>query len=523
MASPTGLQQLHFVLIPLMCPGHLIPMVDMARLLVEHGVMVTLITTPLNAIRFEAIINRDIQSGLPIRILKLRFPCVEAGLPEGCENMDALPSPKLSKNFFDAARVLQQPIEKFLEETSPAPNCIISDRYLPWTIYTASKIGIPRLAFDGTSCFAFMCSYNIKSSRIHEKVSDSEYFVVPGLPDRIEVTKAQLPGTLNAGSVTFKDMLDEIKAADEASYGLVFNSFQELEERYVEECRKVKGDKVWCVGPVSLCNKDNIDKGQRGNKTSIDEKECLKWLNSWPSKSVVYACLGTLGCMSPLQLIELGLALEASKRPFIWVIRDGVNSNEFEKLFYEEGLERRTKDIGLIIRGWAPQVLILSHPAIGGFLTHCGWNSILEGVSAGLPMMTWPLLAEQFFNEQFVLRILRIGEKVGASIVMNRGEEKQCGVMVKREGIRKAIQMVMDEEEGKEKKKRAKELGEMANKALEGGESSYRNIKLLIEDILNQSKSKKKGGQRVTHEEGFNKASGITSSLSFMKFTLRLF
>ncbi|KAJ0087989.1 hypothetical protein Patl1_32266 [Pistacia atlantica] len=114
-----------------------------------------------------------------------------------------------------------------------------------------------------------------------------EYFVVPGLP------KAQLPGTLNAGSVTFKDMLDEIKAADEASYGLVFNSFQELEERYVEECRKVKGDKVWCVGPVSLCNKDNISKGQRGNKTSIDEKECLKWLNSWPSKSVVYACLGT--------------------------------------------------------------------------------------------------------------------------------------------------------------------------------------------------------------------------------------
>ncbi|KAJ0087986.1 hypothetical protein Patl1_32265 [Pistacia atlantica] len=101
MASPTGLQQLHFVLIPLMCPGHLIPMVDM--------------------VQAPAIINRDIQSGLPIRILKRRFPCVEAGLPEGCENMDALPSPKLSKNFFDAARVVAAANREVLGRDKSSP------------------------------------------------------------------------------------------------------------------------------------------------------------------------------------------------------------------------------------------------------------------------------------------------------------------------------------------------------------------------------------------------------------------
>ncbi|XP_044492722.1 UDP-glycosyltransferase 73C4-like [Mangifera indica] len=481
-------RQLHFILIPLMCPGHLIPMVDMGRLLAQHGATVTLITTRLNAVRFEKIIDRDNQSGLPIWLLKLRFPCTEAGLPEGCENVDSLPSPNLAKNFFDAARMLQQPIEEFLEETNPGPSCIISDRYLPWTIYISHKFGVPRLASDGTSCFAFICSHNIQSSRIHEKVSDSEFFVVPGLPDRIEITKAQLPAVINQASTTLKDRSEEMKAADEASYGLVFNSFQELEERYVEDCQKVKGGKIWCVGPVSLCNKENIDKGQRGNKTSIDETQCLKWLNSWPSESVVYACLGTLSRISSLQLMELGLGLEASKRPFIWVIREGAHSNELEKLLYEEGFERRTKNVGLIIRGWAPQVLILSHPAIGGFLTHCGWNSILEGVSAGLPIITWPILAEQFLNEQFLLQVLRIGEKVGASININMGEEEKFGVMVKREEIRKAIEIVMDKDEGKEKRKKARELGRTAKKAVEEGGSSHWNIKLLIEDILEESR-----------------------------------
>ncbi|XVF07800.1 hypothetical protein REPUB_Repub06bG0171000 [Reevesia pubescens] len=448
---PSQFYELQFVLIPLMCPGHLIPMVNMGRLLAQHGVTVTIVTTPLNAVRFKSIIDRDIASGIQIRLLQLRFPCVEVGLPEGCENIDALPSRLLSKNFMD---------------------------------------GVGRLAFDGTSCFTVTYSHFIGASKIHEKVSDDlesfvvPSFVVPGLPDRIELTKAQLPIDFNPGSVVLKDKEERMKVADMTSYGLVVNSFEELESGYVEEYRKAKGDKIWCIGPVSLCNKGKLDMAQRGNKASVDVIQCLQWLDSWPQNTVVYACLGTLSCVAPMQLIELALGLEASNRPFIWVIREGYKSDEFKKWLSEEEFEERTKGRGVLIKGWAPQLSILSHPAIGGLLTHCGWNSVLEGVCAGLPMITWPLLADQFFNEKLVVQVLKIGERVGAEISMKWGEEEKYGVMVKREQIMKAIDLVMDAGEGEERRKRVMELGVLAKKAFEKKGSSYVNVKRLIEDII---------------------------------------
>nr|KJB36979.1 hypothetical protein B456_006G185400 [Gossypium raimondii] len=354
--------KLHFVFIPLMCPGHLIPMVDMGRLLAQHGVTVTIVTTPLNASRIKTIIDRDIASGIQLQLLQLRFPCIEAGLPKGCENIDALPSRQLSKNFMDAVGMLQQPLERFLEETEPKPSCIISDRHHPWTFGVAQKFKIPRLAFDGTSCFTVTCSHFINLSKIHEKVSDDlEPFVVPGLPDRIELTKGLLPNDLNPGSVVLKVKEEDMRVADMASYGLVVNYFEELEPRF-----------------------------------------------------------GTI--------IELALGLEASNRPFIWIVREGYKSDEFNKWLSEEGFEERNKGRGLLIHGWAPQLSILSHTVIGGVLTHCG-------ICAGLPMITWPLLADQFMNEKLVVQVLGIGERVGADIAMKWGEEEPYGVMVKREEI----------------------------------------------------------------------------------------
>lgn len=132
-------------------------------------------------------------------------------MPEGCENIDALPSRLLSKNFMDAVGMLQQPLERFLEETEPKPSCIISDRHHPWTFGVAQKFKIPRLAFDGTSCFTVTCSHFINLSKIHEKVSDDlEPFVVPSLPDMIELTKGQLPNDLNPRSVVLKVKEEDI-------------------------------------------------------------------------------------------------------------------------------------------------------------------------------------------------------------------------------------------------------------------------------------------------------------------------
>ncbi|CAH2056802.1 unnamed protein product [Thlaspi arvense] len=207
-----------------------------------------------------------------------------------------------------------------------------------------------------------------------------------------------------------------MREAESSAFGVVVNSFTELEGGCAEEYEKAIKKKVWCVGPVSLCNRAVSDKFERGNRASIDEKTCLNWLDSMQPNSVLYACLGSQCRLVPSQLIELGLGLEASNHPFIWVIKIGERFEELEKWFVEEKFEERIKGRGLLIKGWAPQLLILSHPATKAFLTHCGWNSTIEGVCSGVPLVTWPMFAEQFFNEKLVVEILRVGVRVGVDV-----------------------------------------------------------------------------------------------------------
>ena len=495
MATQIKKKQIHFVMLPLGTQGHLIPMIDIARLLAQRmNIIVTIVTTPSNAARFNSIIHRDIQSGLPIHVLQLQFPHTEAGLPEGSESLDTLPSPTFVKNFMHAVSLLQQPLEKMLQELNPNPSCIVSDKHIVWAGETAQKFHIPRILFDGMSCFARLFDHTLYTLKAHESVSEiSKPFLIPGLPDRIELTKAQLPGSFNPGSDQILNKIREkVREAEEGAYGVLVNSFEELEGEYLKEHKKKSGEKVWCIGPVSLCNKDELDKAQRGYsnyKASNDkEKDCLlKWLDSWAHGSVVYACLGSLNRLMPSQLVELGLGLETSKRPFVWVIRGACIRKEFENWLKEDKFEERIRGQGLLIRGWAPQVLILSHPAIGGFLTHCGWNSTVEGVSAGVPMVTWPLFAEQFYNEKFIVQVKKIGVRVGAEMVVHLGEEEEkFGVLVKRNQIKEAIDKVMDDgKEGEERRLRAKKLAEAAKEAVEEDQgSSYLNITLLLDDII---------------------------------------
>ncbi|XP_021821628.1 UDP-glycosyltransferase 73C6-like [Prunus avium] len=476
--------QLHFLLLPFPASGHLIPMIDIGRLLAQQGILVTLVTTPHNAARVEAVVTRAIESGLQIRLIQLKFPSEEAGLPDGCENPEMLPSQDLIMNFFAATALLQQPVEKLFEELIPKPNSIISDMCLPWTASIASKFHIPRISFSGTCCFCLLLIHNLRVSKVLENVtSESEYLVVPDLPDRIEITKAKVSGRL---TTRVKGFTEKVAAAEMESYGMIMNTFEELEPEYVKEYRNARKNKVWCIGPASLCNKDDLDKAQRGNKASIDEHHCLKWLDSWAPGSVVYACLGSMCNLISEQLIELGLGLEASNKPFIWVVRGCKQSEELEKWISENGFKERTKERSLLIRGWAPQTLILSHPAIGGFLTHCGWNSTLEAICAGLPLITWPLFSEQFLNEKLVEQILKIAVRVGVEYPMKWGEEEKIGVLVKKENVKEAIEKLMDGEESQGKRERAKKFGKMARRAVEEGGSSHLNIALLIQDIMQQ-------------------------------------
>ncbi|XWS57357.1 hypothetical protein CRYUN_Cryun09bG0167600 [Craigia yunnanensis] len=489
----TQIARLHFVLFPFMAQGHMIPMIDIARLLAQQGMIITIVTTPRNAARFKTILDRAIESGLSIRLVELLFPCLESGLPEGCENFDMLPSLSLALKFFQAANKLQEPVQKLLEEIRPRPrpSCIISDTLLTYTLNIATLFQIPRVVFLGVSCFCLLCLYNLHLSKILERItSESHYFSLPNMPDKVEFTKLQLPVVLNDGNL--KEFCEQTLETDLASYGVVINTFEELEPEYVREYRKARGYKVWCIGPVSLCNKDSLDKAQRGNKASVDEYQCQRWLDSQEPGSVIYACLGSLSNVIPSQSIELGLGLEASNRPFVWVMRGGDASSEVEKWILEDGFEERTKGRGLLIRGWAPQVVILSHRAIGGFLTHCGWNSTIEAITAGVPLITWPLFGDQFCNEKLVVQLLQIGVRIGVEEPMMWGEEAKVGVLVKKEDVKKAVERLMDVgEEGEERRKRAKKLGEMAEKALEVRGSSHLNITQLIQDIMQRTYDRK--------------------------------
>lgn len=470
-----------------MAQGHMIPMIDMARLFAERGTIVTLVTTPLNASRFETIIHRANESGLSIRLVQIPFPCQEVGLPPGCENLDIVPSRDLIRKFFKGINMLQKPLEEYLEENKPLPSCIISDKSLSWTSQTARKFHIPRIVFHGMCCFSLLSSYNVKLHNAHLSVaSKTEPFVVPDMPHKFKITRAQLPGAFVA-QPDIDDFRDQMQEAESSAYGVVVNSFDVIEQGCAEGYKKAINKKVWCVGPVSLSNKGNLDKFERGNKASIDEKKCMGWLDSMKQRSVVYACLGSQCRLVPSQLIQLGLGLEASKHPFIWVVKTGERYPELEKWLEEEKFEERIKGRGLLIKGWAPQILILSHPAIGGFLTHCGWNSTIEGVCSGVPMLTWPLFAEQFFNEKLIVEILRVGVQVGVEVPVRWGEEEKVEDLVNKHEVETAVDALMDGgKEGEERRKRARELGEMARIATEEGGSSHSNMSLLIQDIIQQ-------------------------------------
>ncbi|WZZ39939.1 hypothetical protein YC2023_036198 [Brassica napus] len=434
-----------------MAQGHMIPMVDIAKLLAQRGVTITIVTTPHNAGRFKNVLNRAIESGLPINLVHIDLSYQKFGLPEGQDNIDSLDSMELMVPFFKAVNMLEEPVMKLVEEMKPRPNCLISDLLLPYTSKIARTFSIPKIVFNGMSILRRNLEI-LKSLN-----SDKEYFFVPSFPDRVEFTKPQVPVDADA-SGDWKEFMDELTT------------------------KKLEPGKY--IGPVSLCNKLGEDKAERGNKAVIDQDECFKWLDSKEEGSVLYVCLGSI-CNLPLsQLKGIGLSLEKSKRPFIWVIRGWEKYNELAEWFLESDFEERIKERGLLIKGWAPQVLILSHPSVGGFLTHCGWNSTLEGIASGVPLLTWPLFGDQFCNQKLVIQVLKVGVSSGVEEVMKWGEEEKIGVLVDSEGVKKAVEELMGEsDEAKERRRRAKELGEFAHRAVDEGGSSHSNMTFLLEDI----------------------------------------
>ncbi|KAJ4716274.1 Glycosyltransferase [Melia azedarach] len=469
-----GADQLHILFFPHLAHGHMIPTIDMARQFARRGVKATILSSPLNAPVFYKTIKGDRHLGLEISIHIIKFPSVEAGLPEGCENLASTTSPEMFNNFYKALSWLQHPLEQILEECRP--NCLVADVMFPWATEVAGKFGIPRLIFHGTSHFSLCVFHSLRQYETHKNVvSDFESFTVPGLPHQIKMTKLQQPNYFRGVEDEQTKLTNLAIQSELKSYGVLVNSYYELEPAYSEHYRKVIGVKAWNVGPVSLCNVDIESKALRGNTASIDAHECLRWLDLKQPNSVLYVCFGSKFCFPDAQILEIVNALEAGGQQFIWVMKD----EERQEML--EGFERRMEGKGLIIKGWAPQMLILDHEAVGGFLTHCGWNSILEGVSNGVPMITMPLYAEQFYNEKLVTDVLKIGVSVGAQECTRSIDAKKFSL--KKGDIENALNRLMVGEEAEEMRSRAQVLKEMARKAVEEGGSSDSDINALLQEL----------------------------------------
>ncbi|KAH1059704.1 hypothetical protein AAZX31_02G099200 [Glycine max] len=468
---------LHIFFFPFMAHGHMIPLVDMAKLFAAKGVRTTIITTPLNApIISKTIEQTKTHQSKEINIQTIKFPNVGVGLPEGCEHSDSVLSTDLFPIFLKATTLMQEPFEQLL--LHQRPNCVVADWFFPWTTDSAAKFGIPRLVFHGISFFS-LCATKIMSlyKPYNNTCSDSELFVIPNFPGEIKMTRLQVGNFHTKDNVGHNSFWNEAEESEERSYGVVVNSFYELEKDYADHYRNVHGRKAWHIGPLSLCNRNKEEKIYRGKEASIDEHECLKWLDTQTTNSVVYVCFGSAVKFSDSQLLEIAMGLEASGQQFIWVVRKSIQ--EKGEKWLPEGFEKRMEGKGLIIRGWAPQVLILEHEAIGAFVTHCGWNSTLEAVSAGVPMITWPVGAEQFFNEKLVTEVLKIGVPVGVKKWSYSGVD--C--CAKWDVVEKAVKMVFAKEELEGMRKRAKVLAQMARRAVEEGGSSDSNLDVLIQEL----------------------------------------
>ena len=200
-----------------------------------------------------------------------------------------------------------------------------------------------------------------------------------------------------------------------------------------------------------------------------EETECLKWLNTHKPNSVIYVNFGSITVLTKQQVVEFGWGLANSNYPFLWVIRPDLVIGESANLPPEFVAE--TKERSLII-SWAPQEDVLNHPSVGGFLTHCGWNSITESLTSGVPLICYPYFAEQQTNCRFACNEWGVGLEIENN--------------VNRDQVEEFIRELIEGEKGKKMKNKAMEWKKLAQEATVPQGSSSRNLDALVNQLLLQ-------------------------------------
>jgi len=273
--------------------------------------------------------------------------------------------------------------------------------------------------------------------------------------------------TTDPNDVLFKFAVDAADTALKAS-GVIIHTFDALEQEVLDALSPMF-PRVYSIGPLQLLLNRSPNDSLKSIEYSVweEETECLHWLDTKAPNSVMYVNFGSIAAMTQPQLIEFGWGLANSKHPFLWIIRPDLVVGESAILPPEFMVE--TKDRGLIA-GWCPQEEVLNHPSIGGFLTHCGWNSIAESVCAGVPMLCWPFFADQQMNCRYTCNQWGIGMEI------NNGAD--------REEVGKLVRELMEGDMGKKMKKKVLEWKDLAEEATGPNGSSSINLNNLVNEVL---------------------------------------
>ncbi|KAK4342405.1 hypothetical protein RND71_038221 [Anisodus tanguticus] len=270
--------------------------------------------------------------------------------------------------------------------------------------------------------------------------------------------------------------------------GIIVNTFAELEPFALQS---LSVPQIYPFGPVV-----NFNEGGHGRNSQSETESIIKWLDDQPESSVVFLCFGSMGSFDTEQVKEIAIALERSDHRFLWSLRRPPpkgkmelpsNYENFQQVL-PEGFIERTNGVGKVI-GWAPQVAILSHPAVGGFVSHCGWNSILESLCFGIPIAAWPQYAEQQMNAFLLVKELGLGVEIRMDYFNDFEGKYGPPDIVGAKEIESGIRQLMANGDKNEIRKKAKEMKEKSSAAMKEGGSSYASLGLLIEDVINNVSS----------------------------------
>ena len=262
-------------------------------------------------------------------------------------------------------------------------------------------------------------------------------------------------------------LIRETERAPRAS-AVILNTFDPFEQDVLDALSSML-PRIYTIGPLVLLADQIKDDNLKsiGSNLWKEEPECVEWLNSKEPNSVVYVNYGSITVMTPQQLIEFAWGLANSEKPFLWIIRPDLVVGDSAILPPE--FVTKTKDRGMLA-SWCLQEQILKHPSIGGFLTHSGWNSTLESVCNGVPMISWPFFAEQQTNCRYCCTEWGIGMEIDNN--------------VQRDEVEKLVRELMNGEKGKNMKKKVIEWKTKAEEATKPGGSSYQNLEKLIVQVL---------------------------------------